>query len=83
MLGWADMTIVFIFLFLLGTFPTCEMCNAGYKMLRETKKYNVMQRKIIWSLLEAHLKQQQRERIHMDMVKMRCAEVGSSHLNGS
>ena len=59
----------------IGTFPTCEICNTGYAMMRETRKYNMTQRKIIWAMLEAHLRQQQRERTHKEMIKMRCCET--------
>ena len=43
-------------------------------MLRD-KKYNAQQLRIIETMLEVHLDQQQREREHKEEVKMRCYEI--------
>lgn len=43
-------------------------------MLRD-KRLNIQQQKIVETMLDVHLDQQQREREHKEEVKMRCYEV--------
>lgn len=59
---------------LIGTFPTCEVCNAAHRILRNSK-FTPHQQQIVEMMLDVHLEQQQREREHKEEVKMRCLEV--------
>ena len=56
-----------------GSFPTCAICNALTKMIRENaRKYTAEQREMVGMFKKLHLKHQEYERRYKAEVKDRC-----------
>ena len=56
---------------LLGSFPTCNVCNSAHEMMR-SKKWNDNQKEVVLKFLRLHLKQQLTERLMLEKTKKLC-----------
>ena len=57
--------------YVLGSFPTCNVCNTAHEMMR-AKKWNDNQKEIVLRFLRLHLKQQLTERLQLEKIKRQC-----------
>ena len=60
---------------IIGSFPTCEICNNADALLRNrSKNLDDAQRLVVLAFKRLHLRQQTNERRHMELVKERCSK---------
>lgn len=65
----------------IGSLPTCSVCNTAHEMMRNKFAWSEEQRTIVLQFLRLHLKQQQTERLRLELVKKKCATEFGKRLN--
>ncbi len=58
-----------------GSFCTCEICNVSNEMLRNSKRWNEAQRRVILEYKREHLRQQALERQELENEKALCQQL--------
>ena len=54
--------------------PTCDVCNKSHEMLRDTERWDNIHREVVLKFLRLHLKQQQLEREHLELMRAEARE---------
>lgn len=65
---------------IIGSLPTCNVCNTAHEMMR-SKKYGVEEKEIILKFLRLHLKQQLTERLQLEKTKKLCKNNKGNGIN--
>ena len=65
----------------IGSLPTCSVCNTAHEMMRNKFAWSEDQRKIVLQFMRLHLKQQQTERLRLEYVKKKCASEFGKRLH--
>ena len=61
---------------IVGSFPTCEVCNNCDALLQnKSKKLDDAQRLVVLAFKRLHLRQQSNERRELEATKIRCSKV--------
>jgi hypothetical protein len=70
------MYLLLLFILLLGSFNTCDICNNANDLLKDTgKRFTKAQREVVLKYKKLHIDQQAAERAYLEQKRLECQQL--------